>query len=544
MGLVRLFFGNPSSEVTHNKGDNCNFIEEINKTLVPITKISSEDTIYTSELSDTGKKQLLYQLKRLAVIDGFSDYHDWIKLGTGLKFGGFTLGDWKSLSNEDVLDHDFNSKWKSFREKVSIGTLVYFIRENLSDQRLFFPQLKNTFTIPKEELKKYNIVDKFEFVSIMNSKYIKTINNRGPIIYNISDGEKFNIKAIEELYKEYMYNIEGDTYGKAYDWWDRNTVMVKKIKKSSDKDGFIIIDGEKTRNIIDESIRNNLIYKINGNNIMNSFNERINNNHGYVPSSYLGINACLDRGYKNGYPYLINAATGTFKTFFLLNEAMGIAAIGKKVFIISTEMNWDQISQRMVAIHYGSRDDKINLLKFRADPNGDDIFKNIGFLHADRSYTTDIVLELVKKDDFDIVVIDYLDEFTPTVPTEIEYKKHKVVSEDFTELARTLDVPVLTATQSNRKGLSEDGSVPIDRGYSNMGDSYQKTHKMAAVWNVCANAKNSAVREIGFIPIKNRDIPNPPDVYFSPGPSGKMVEIKPPIVFPPVIKIKRNNNTI
>jgi RecA-family ATPase len=274
------------------------------------------------------------------------------------------------------------------------------------------------------------------------------------------------------------------------------------------------------------------------------FQMKIKNQEKVVPSSYMNIGHHLLKGYRAGYVYCFNAMTGIGKSWVLLNEAINIATNLKKnmyrqhkVLFVSTEMDQIKTLERVYKIYY----DVVNVMdagpKLLADDNkGINVLENFGFFYAERGMTTDILYEQIADEDgksrFDLVVIDYLDDFEPTKNTEIEYKRHRIISEDFTELAVKLNVPILTATQGNRKDSNEDGSVKKNRGYSGVGDGYQKLHKMAAVWNLIKLSDEVSNSYRGCISMKNRDVANAPDCHFDLIPSGRLIEVdSPPDVF-------------
>jgi len=523
---ARFFYGNPSAEVYYNEGSGRDIIKDIKKVVVDIPKISTEKE--DSILTEKSKKNILVFLNYLSKQGFFADYDVWLNLGNGLKTCGFEFQDWLDLSNPGEPERELQYKWNTLKVgQINLGTLVMWIR-TLPGMSTWSPQVEKTIDAQNGN---YNIVDINEFVAFLNQRWVKTVNEKGLIYKNIQSDREYKLEGIKNLYEEYIVEKDGKYY-QAFDEWNNKTVVVEYVKKSGNKNGFHIEEGEKVYYTYDKNIKENYIPFLENKLIIDSFKERINSNY-VIPSSYKNVNLNLDKGYKQGYCYLIAALSGVGKTWFLLNEAIRLATnlentLSKnyKVLYVSTEMNQHKIFQRMTSIYYNTSDEFKAMALFQNDSKNKNVFENFGFFFADRGLDTDALYEQIKDYKYDILIIDYLDDFEPTRATDVEYKKHRIISEDFTELAVKLSVPVLTATQSNRNDSNEDGSIKKNRGYSGIGDGYQKTHKMAAVWNLVKVAPEIDENYRGLVSIKNRDVAITPDCHFELLDGGRLVEIQ------------------
>jgi replicative DNA helicase len=168
---------------------------------------------------------------------------------------------------------------------------------------------------------------------------------------------------------------------------------------------------------------------------------------------------------------VVAAIPGGFKTGFLGNFAVNSFLEGKNALVYTFETARERLAMRYYANVIGM-DKKEMLLdedtfKEKAkekldDMEGDLIIKEY---NANTVCANDLMahiddLKRYKNWEPDIVIIDYILIMLTNdkrLSSENSFKYYKTISEEIRNIGKTYDVPVLSATQINREGMSDRG---------------------------------------------------------------------------------------
>lgn len=227
-----------------------------------------------------------------------------------------------------------------------------------------------------------------------------------------------------------------------------------------------------------------------------------------VSTGLSGLNYLLGSdGWLPKNIYAFQGPNGVGKSIWLINVALQAALDGKKVFYITLEMSdEDQFERFIRAITKSKSYDEVMLKEAKLEKYIE-YFNNIYWL--DRP-PNELSSETVK--DFvdnhlpwkpDIVIIDYIDEMaTNNIKEKFNaiYEKLEIVSTELFALAKTRDIPIITATQSNRSAINPDGTGTKD--YANMtqtADSFNMLQKFSGVFGIIKDE----LKEPGKIGLQN-----------------------------------------
>ena len=192
-----------------------------------------------------------------------------------------------------------------------------------------------------------------------------------------------------------------------------------------------------------------------------------------IPSDFptLDGDLVLDGGWRNKEIYVFAAIPGLGKTALLGNIAINAFLQGKKVLVYTFETS----NKRLLTRYYSNliemskkeiisdnKKTKSELESVMGMTTGDIILKEYP---ANTTSTNDIKghindLWMYKKWKPDLIVTDYLllqATNDKSISSENSYKYYKTVTEEARNLAKELNVPLITATQINRSGQDERG---------------------------------------------------------------------------------------
>ncbi len=201
------------------------------------------------------------------------------------------------------------------------------------------------------------------------------------------------------------------------------------------------------------------------------------------------------------------------KSAFLVNHAVGAAADGKNVLLLTCEMTDIGIIDRVVR----------RILRMTREEMLDNLdrvtHKLKSFFHM---YGSRFIVKYVKPNSFtvndleaylerldymigfvpDEIVIDYLDELYPSkTEARMELRhRHRGIARDLFALTKSADVAIVTATQTNKQALEKH---KITEKY--MGEDYGKFKiaDLVYVINQDADEEKAGVARIGIIKVRN-----------------------------------------
>ena len=206
------------------------------------------------------------------------------------------------------------------------------------------------------------------------------------------------------------------------------------------------------------------------------------------PFPLAALNDCTNGGMNSKSLTIAMASTGGGKSIFLCNCASYLIRKGYNVLYVTCEMSVQEIAKRIDADLLSATQDSImqhtiekRTLEERMDAiDGKDKwgqlfikeypagFANAGILRRDLE-------EIERKNEakVDVLVLDYLNLLSSTrysTKNSNTYVVVKAVAEEVRGLGQTFEIPVISATQSNRSALNKE--IKIDAGMEAVSDSY------------------------------------------------------------------------
>ena len=229
----------------------------------------------------------------------------------------------------------------------------------------------------------------------------------------------------------------------------------------------------------------------------------------YLSSGYKHIDEVLNTGgWKPGNTYCVMGLTGTGKSIFLCNFAVQSMKSGYKTLYISTEMDHIKICDRILCSYFGEESLEAvglrvqNLMKAQEEIMG--IIEVIK-VHPNDTSCSDIQSEIDNMSNKpDIVIIDYADELRATEKVANEYDKHGIVASDLKRLAEINNMPVITATQTNRTAEGQDGGTKDWVGMYAVADSQKKVRILDVLFSIKQTIKDKDRHQIYLDVVKNR----------------------------------------
>lgn len=193
------------------------------------------------------------------------------------------------------------------------------------------------------------------------------------------------------------------------------------------------------------------------------------------PEAFIGLSTGLPTydqctgGLKGGEIHIIASKSSEGKSTLLLNIGYNIQVkLDKSVLYVSIEMPKAQVERRYDAI---DADVSYEKLKFgKLSPEEEQRYLEAQKRQRTRKgvfYTYDIqgvctpsllatkIKELAAQFTFDVVIIDYLNLISADTATHSLWEEQGKITDEIRKIARTLNIPILTAVQVNREGMKQ-----------------------------------------------------------------------------------------
>ena len=229
--------------------------------------------------------------------------------------------------------------------------------------------------------------------------------------------------------------------------------------------------------------------------------EEIKDNNGQMTTGWPSLDRKLFGGWNRGELEIFAGGSGSGKSLFMQNLAVNMMQAGKNGAYITLELSENLCSMRIDSMTTGIATNKIfkNLddvemkVKMMGKKSGN---LRIKYMPA-QSTVNDLrsyLKELQIKDGVscDYICVDYLDLLMPVSakvsPSDL-FVKDKYVSEELRNLAKELDIVLITASQLNRSSVEE---VEFDHSHISGGIS-----KINTADNVFGIFTSRAMRETG-----------------------------------------------
>ncbi|AGG58168.1 DNA primase-helicase subunit [Vibrio phage henriette 12B8] len=209
------------------------------------------------------------------------------------------------------------------------------------------------------------------------------------------------------------------------------------------------------------------------------------------------------------------AGTGTGKSLVMCDQAAKMAMAGYRVLYISLEMAEMGLAQRIDAnlmdvdinkIKHMSQEDydaKLNdAVQKMTLRGGDIIFKQYPTSTAHAGHFNNLLIEARNKGiEFDVIFVDYINicASNRSRPSDNSYTKIKNIAEELRALAIMWDVPVITATQTNK-----DGQTSADLDFGDVSESHGLSATLDFLWGLIATEEMKSMGRIMVRQIKSR----------------------------------------
>jgi len=228
----------------------------------------------------------------------------------------------------------------------------------------------------------------------------------------------------------------------------------------------------------------------------------------------------MNRITKGGLPRkslnICIASTGVGKSMFMCHHAASILTQGKNVLYITLEMAEERIAERIDANLMNVPLDQLENLSYNqySDKIGNIVKRNIGKLiikeyptgAAHAGHFRALLEELKLKSDFapDIIFIDYLNICSSSRMRGLggsinTYSLVKSIAEEIRGLAIENDLPIVTATQSNRDGF---GNSDVD--LNNTSESFGVPATADLMFALISNEELQKLGQVMVKQLKNR----------------------------------------
>jgi len=227
----------------------------------------------------------------------------------------------------------------------------------------------------------------------------------------------------------------------------------------------------------------------------------IKNNNGQMSTGWATMDQKLYGGFNRGELQIFAGGSGSGKSLFMQNLAVNWVEAGKNGIFVTLELSEDLCAMRLDSMMTGTPsksifknlDDVEMKVKMKAKSAGNLQIKYLpaqSTINDVRAFVKELQVKTGIKIDF--MCIDYLDLLMPVTakvsPSDL-FVKDKYVSEEIRNLAKELDIVMVTASQLNRSAVEE---VEFDHSMISGGIS-----KINTADNVFGIFTSRAMRERG-----------------------------------------------
>ena len=232
-----------------------------------------------------------------------------------------------------------------------------------------------------------------------------------------------------------------------------------------------------------------------------------------IPSGLEHFDYIMKGGFPSKTLGVLMAGTGVGKSLFMCSLAANLIEAGHNVLYITMEMAEEKIAQRIDQNLMNLTTDELdNIAKdsfikrfdnLKLKTKGNLIVKEYPTKSAHAGHFKALIKELKQKKDFeaDLICIDYLNICaSATSPKGANsYTEVKATAEELRGMAMEFDVPILTATQTNRTGYSD-----ADMDMTSVSESFGLPMTADYLFGISTNDKLKEEGLVRFTQLKNR----------------------------------------
>lgn len=188
---------------------------------------------------------------------------------------------------------------------------------------------------------------------------------------------------------------------------------------------------------------------------------------------------------------LIAARPSVGKTAFAIQIAKNMAKKGKKVAIFSLEMDDSEQYERLVSAESGIDLTRLQkALQYLGDEEqkfneGNEKLSNLSIDIASGSFSVKEIYTLIKHQNYDVVIIDYLQLIEP----DKSYKGNRAaevgeVSRGLKKIAMKLGIPIIALSQLNRESTQKKDKRPLISELRESGSLEQDASNIIMLWDL------------------------------------------------------------
>jgi KaiC/GvpD/RAD55 family RecA-like ATPase len=360
-------------------------------------------------------------------------------------------------------------------------------------------------------------------------KYLAKYNHapkKTALEYDFAES-KYNREACSNAVFEIInqiYNLSEDEKDISDDWMLENTEKWCKDRSIhiAIMDSIQIIDGKdekRQRGSIPDILTKALAVSFDsnvGHDYIDNAEQRYeyyNRTEAKIPFDLEMFNKITRGGVGPGTLNVIQAPTGVGKTLIMCHFSSSLLSMGKNVLYISMEMAEEMISQRIDSNLFDIEINQIeslgketfmnNINKIQNKTNGKLIVKQYPSTSAHSGHFRALLNELKLKKEFvpDAICIDYLNicgSSRVKLSSDL-YSYVKSIAEELRGLSVEFNVPIWTATQTNR-----DGYQNTDVDLTNTSESYGLNSTADLIIAAISTEELESLNQIMFKQLKNR----------------------------------------
>lgn len=372
---------------------------------------------------------------------------------------------------------------------------------------------------------KHNLVLKLINSFIEKKHHIPTKETLMDMVYKLDYDQEVNV-YIKNIV-DYIYELSEKDLDTDYIEEESN----KLIKRNTFQELYIkhydeIIDGnfQGFKSDLSENIQEDYFNTTDiGTDVIesNKIYEEIENlvNRDVVSTGYSSLDNAIAGGFFKRELTVFGAISGLGKTMFLLNFAINAMLEGKNVVFYTMETSTIRLWQRFITNLLDIDSKKILIDQDTVKTQLDDYMETVdGSLiikeyNANEINSADIEehlkkVEEVKDISVDAIYVDYLlliKSNDNRLSVENSYKYYKTVSEELRNIAKTKDIPVVTAIQLNRDAYATDGASKQNLSSKNTSESMGVIHTSE---NVVLMSQSNSDKEKNQVVLKTEKVRN------------------------------------
>ena len=188
---------------------------------------------------------------------------------------------------------------------------------------------------------------------------------------------------------------------------------------------------------------------------------------------------------------LIAARPSVGKTAFAIQIAKNMAKKGQKVAIFSLEMDDSEQYERLVSAESGIDLTRLQkALQYLGDEEqrfneGNEKLSNLSIDIASGSFSVKEIYNLIKHQNYDVVIIDYLQLIEP----DKSYKGNRAaevgeISRGLKKIAMKLGIPIIALSQLNRESTQKKDKRPLISELRESGSLEQDASNIIMIWDL------------------------------------------------------------